>query len=83
MPNVNIVLTTGPGPGIGVERRQSTRITQAQREHTRKKNSIEMPWDRPLKTPRELMGQSNHLFIPCAPGFWLSHPILRRGLCRT
>lgn len=41
MPDVNIVLTTGPGPGPGVPRRQSTRITQAQREHTRKKNSIE------------------------------------------
>jgi len=41
MPNVNIVLTTGPVPGPDVQRRQSTRITQAQREHTRKKNSIE------------------------------------------
>lgn len=36
MPNVNIVLTTGPGPDV--QRRQSTRITQAQIVLKRKKN---------------------------------------------
>lgn len=38
MPNVNIVLTTGPGPDV--QRRQSTRITQAQIVLKRKKKYI-------------------------------------------
>jgi hypothetical protein len=40
MPDVNIVLTTGPGPGHGVPRRQSTRITQAQTLLKRRKKYI-------------------------------------------
>jgi len=40
MPNVNIVLTAGPGPGPGVPRRQSTRITQAQTLLKRRKKYI-------------------------------------------
>lgn len=40
MPNVNIVLNTGPGPGPGVQRRQLTRITQAQITLRRRKKYI-------------------------------------------
>jgi hypothetical protein len=50
MPNVNIVLTTGPGPGPDVQRRQSTRITQAQIVLKRKKKYI-------ADTIRKLLGK--------------------------
>jgi hypothetical protein len=50
MPNVNIILNTGHGPGIGVERRQSTRITQAQTMLKRRKKYI-------ADTIRKLLGK--------------------------
>lgn len=48
MPNVNIVLTTGPGPDV--HRRQSTRITQAQTMLKRRKKYI-------ADTIRKLLGR--------------------------